>query len=120
MMEMVEMADDRVVGARIDGTIREADIRAMVEVVEDKLQRHERLRAYVEVERLGGIEPRALFEDLRMGLKHWDRFERKAAVTDAKWMAKIAEVVDPLFPSIRVRTFPTADRDAAIAWLSED
>lgn len=120
MMELLEMADDRVVGVRIDGKIREADIRAMVELVEAKLNQHDKLRAYVEVERLGGIELGALFEDLRMGLKYWDRFERKAAVTDAKWMAKVAEVVDPLFPWIQVRAFATGDRAAAIAWLSED
>lgn len=118
-MTLISMDDDRVVGVRIDGTIREAELREMVELVEDKLTRHEKLRAYVEVERLGGIEPRALFEDLKMGLAHWDRFERKAAVTDARWMAKLAEVLDPLFPWIRVRAFARSERDEALRWISE-
>jgi len=119
MMEHIPMSDDRVVGIRVDGTIREDDLRAMVGVIEEKLTRHEKLRAYVEVVRLGGIEPRALFEDVKLGLKHWDRFERKAAVTDAQWMAKVAEVVSPLFPSIEVRVFPVSERDAAIRWIGE-
>lgn len=119
MMTLIPMDDDRVVGVHIDGTIREEELRAMVEVVEDKLTRHEKLRAYVEVAKLGGIEPRALFEDLKMGLKHWDRFERKAAVTDAGWMAKMAEVVDPLFPWIQLRTFAVADKAEAVRWISE-
>jgi len=114
------MDDDRVVGVRIDGTIREADIRAMLGVVEEKLTRHDKLRAYVEVLRPGGIEPEALFEDLKMGLKHWSRFERKAAVTDAGWMARIAQAVNPLFPSIQVRVFPVAHREEARRWISED
>jgi hypothetical protein len=118
-MTLISMDDDRVVGVRIDGTIRETELREMVDVVEDKLTRHEKLRAYVEVARLGGIEPRALFEDLKMGLKHWDRFERKAAVTDARWIGKLAEVLDPLFPWIRVRAFTTSERDEAVRWISE-
>ncbi len=118
-MQLIPMDDDRVVGVRIDGTIREADIRAMLGVVEEKLTRHEKLRVFVEVPRLGGIEPEALFQDLKMGLKHWNRFERKAAVTDAGWMARIAEAVDPLFPSIRGRVFATAEREAALRWISE-
>lgn len=119
MMTLLPMVDDRVVGVRIDGTIREDELRAMVDVVEDKLTRHEKLRAYVEVAKLGSIEPRALFEDLKMGAKHWDRFERKAAVTDAGWMKSIADALDPLFPWIQLKTFGFDERDAAVRWISE-
>lgn len=119
VMELIPMDDDRVVAVRIDGTIREADVRAMVDVIEDKLTRHPKLRAYVELVHLGGIEPVALLEELKMGLRHWDRFERKASVTDARWIARIAEAVDPLFPSITVRVFALAEREAALAWITE-
>jgi hypothetical protein len=113
------MDDDRVVAVRIDGTVREEDVLEMVEVVEDKLTRHEKLRAYVEVEKFRGIGPQALFEDLKMGLKHWRQFERKAAVIDPTWLGKLVEVVDPLFPWIELRAFPFTEKDEAVRWISE-
>lgn len=118
-MTLIPMDDDRVVAVRIDGTIREEDVAAMVEVVVDKLTRHEKLRAYVEVEKLRGIEPRALFEDLKMGLEHWRDFERKAAVIDPPWLGRLVEAVDPLFPWIELRAFPFTEKDEAVRWISE-
>ncbi len=119
MMTMIPMEDDRVIGVRINGHIRVEQMAEMVEAVEAKLEDHEKLRAYVELEALGDIDLKALFADLKMGLDHWYRFERKATVTDMKWIGTVADVVAPLFPSIELKVFPTAARDAAIAWVSE-
>ncbi len=119
MMTMIPMEDDRVIGVRIDGHIRVEEMETMVEAVEAKLGEHEKLRAYVELEALGDIDLKALLADLKMGLDHWHRFERKATVTDMKWISTVADIVAPLFPTIELKVFPTVARDSAIAWISE-
>jgi len=53
-------------------------------------------------------------------LKHFRRFERKAVVSDATWLNRLASLLDPLFPTIELRTFTSEERDAAIAWASEE
>ncbi|MDT8369806.1 MAG: STAS/SEC14 domain-containing protein [Longimicrobiales bacterium] len=120
MVELLDLGDDRVIGLRVDGMIREEDMLAITARVEEALEQRDTLRAYVEVARLTGIEARALFEDLRLALRHWRKFERKAAVTDAEWIARVAEIVDPLFPSIEVRVFPTTEGDAARDWIRSE
>jgi len=117
MMELVELDDDRVVGVRIDGGIDDDEMKRLWDEIEVRLERHDRLRVYVEVERMGRIGPEALVEDIRRGLRHFRRFERKAVVADARWMTVLAKLFDPLVPSLDVRVFPTADRDQAIAWV---
>jgi len=119
-MELIALDDDRVVGVRIDGRIDDDEMERLWDEIDERLERNEKLRVFVEVEKMGMIEPEALVEDLRRGLRHLKRFERKAVVSDARWMATLAKIFDPIFPTIQVKVFPTSERDAAVAWASED
>lgn len=120
MMKIIELDDDRVIAVRIDGRISDDEMTTLWDEIDLRLARHDTLRVFVEVEMMGMIGPEALLEDMRRGLRHFKRFERKAVVSDAAWMAKLAKVFDPVFPTIQLRTFPTAERDTAIAWVSAD
>jgi len=120
MMELIALEDDRVVGVRIDGRIHDDEMEALWDEIDARLERHEKLRVFVELVKMGMIEPEAILEDMRRGLKHFRRFERKAVVSDATWLNRLASLLDPLFPTIELRTFTSEERDAAIAWASEE
>lgn len=60
----------------------------------------------------------AFVEDLKFGLKHFEHFDRKAVVSDKRWHAAIARVVDKLVPTVLVRHFSPSEVAEAKAWVS--
>lgn len=58
----------------------------------------------------------AYLADGRLGLAHWNDFERVAVVTDAEWIARSLRIFAPLIPA-EIHVFPEADFDEAKAWI---
>lgn len=119
MIELLPMQSDRVVGVKIDGTIHKADIEAIERAFIQKFDQFDRVSIYVEVANLGGITLNALVEDLKFGFSNFQRFEKKAVVSEHRWLDQLAAVGDKLFPSLAVKHFSVAEKEAAIAWASE-
>jgi hypothetical protein len=65
-----------------------------------------------------GMEPGAVWQDLRMGVQNWNAWDRIALVTDHKWMRDGLSMFSWAVPG-EARAFPTQDRDAAMQWLEE-
>ncbi|MGD1943560.1 MAG: STAS/SEC14 domain-containing protein [Leptolyngbyaceae cyanobacterium] len=119
MIELLEMSSDRVIGVKIDGKIEKTDIQEIEQAFVAQFEQFDKVAIYVEVANLGGITLDALIEDLKFGLSNLKRFEKKAVVSEHHWMDKLAPLGDKLFPSLAVKHFTVAEKDAAIAWVSE-
>lgn len=117
MITLLPTASDDLIALQIDGRIDDNAYEAVIEAIEERLDRHETLRVYVEVEDLGRISIETVLKDIRFGLKHWDRFSKMAIVTDTRWLKTITDPVDSLFPPIDLRAFPLEEREAARTWL---
>lgn len=65
----------------------------------------------------GGIEPGALWEDVRLGLLEWSAWERIALVTDIGWMRQGLRVFAWAVPG-EAKDFPSSDRAGAIIWAA--
>ncbi|MGF1460324.1 MAG: STAS/SEC14 domain-containing protein [Leptolyngbyaceae cyanobacterium] len=118
-MELIEMTSDRVVGIRIDGKIQKADIETVEQAFAEKFDRYDKASIYVEVVSLGGITLDALLEDLKFAREKFRRFEKKAVVSEHQWLGKLTAIGDRLFPSLEVQHFAMADKETAIAWVSQ-
>ncbi len=121
MLEIVPFDSEQVIGLRMAGKLTEDDIQRVVDVAEMKLAamgEGAKLRVYVEVESFGGLSFEALIKDLKFGFAHLRDFEKKAIVSDAAWMGRVAAFADPLFPSIHVRHFSSEERQAARDWVT--
>ena len=105
MIELIPTNTDNLIGCKIDGKINTEDVVRIAEYIEDKFMKNKRPRIYVEVIKLEGISLEALFEDLKLGIKHFNDFDKKAIVTDKEWMKKVTAVGDKVFPNIEVRCF---------------
>lgn len=73
------------------------------------------------LERIGdldGIEPAALWEDIKRGVPMIDKVSHAAVVTDQKWITALT-AFSAHFVSAEVRTFGTAQLDEAQRWLAE-
>lgn len=117
MIEPVVFQSDNIIGVRVDGGVGRAHFDAIAQLVEDKLERHPKLRIYVEMPAFAGMTPMAFFEDLKLAMKHWNRFEREAVVTDARWIQQMTRGAARLFSGIEINVFPMSERLAARQWI---
>ena len=63
-----------------------------------------------------GMEAGAVWQDLKMGVREWNAWERIALVTDHTWMRDGVHMFAWAMPG-EARAFPVGDREAAIQWL---
>ena len=117
MLTLIDIGADNVLACRIDGKIELDDIERVKTRVAEILETNEKVRVYVEVGDLGGISIHAFWEDLKLGFGNLSVFSHKAVVSDTKWMAKVAEIANKLFPTIELKHFPPEKREAAIEWI---
>ncbi len=104
----------------IAGTVTEADYRdILVPAIDAAIARHDGVRLLLTVDKdFAGYTAGAMFEDARLGLRHWRGFDRVAVVADPGWIASTIRAFSVLMPC-PVMVFPRAEQDAARRWLTE-
>ena len=111
-------APDGVVAVRADGTVRAADYR---EILRPALRDREdggKVRLVYELgDEFRRLSPGALWQDVRLGAWLWSRLGRLAVVSDRFWVRGFATAFRLARPG-RVRVFPVARRDDALAWAA--
>ncbi len=118
MIEILEGFPDNVVAASSVGRITRQDYDAvLIPRVEATAKRHPNIRCYYEISTdFAGMEPGAVWEDFRLGVEYWTRWERVAVVTDVVWIAHAVNAFRVLMPG-RTRLFATGEKAMARAWI---
>ena len=117
MLELIPLEADNVVGFRIEGKIAADEFDEVVAVIEERLERHDKLRIYAEVPSFGGMSARAFIKDMNFGLRNWRHFEKEAVVTEKAWLRRMAQLGGRLAPGIEIRVFSADEKDEARAWV---
>ncbi|WP_226781729.1 STAS/SEC14 domain-containing protein [Oceaniglobus trochenteri] len=65
-----------------------------------------------------GYAPGAMFDDARLGIRHWGGFDRMAVVTDTDWIANGIRIFGFTLPC-PVKVFDLDELDEARRWLRE-
>lgn len=117
MLVSIPFADDRVVGFRIESKVTTEVLDQAIALIEVALEKHDKVRLYVEMPSFDGITVEAFYKDIKYGFSHWSRFEREAVVTDKRWMETMASLADTLFSSIDVRVFRSDQTNEARDWV---
>jgi hypothetical protein len=118
MIEIVETFPDNVVGLIAKGQVTREDYeRVLIPRVEAALKRHDKIRLYYELgSEFSGIDAGAAWEDLKVGVEHFTRWERMAVVTDVDWIRHMLNAFGFVMPG-QLRVFPTAKGAEARAWI---
>lgn len=66
-----------------------------------------------------GFERRAMWDDAKLGMRHFSGFERVAVVTDVGWLRQAVPAMSALMPG-EFRSFPCSALEDARAWILED
>ena len=119
MIEVLKGFPENVAAYVCRGHVSKADYdTVLMPDVADRLSRNEKLRLYYEVAPdFAGIDPGAMWEDTKVGLSHFLRWERFAVVTDVEWMRHSVKLFGFLMPG-ELRVFPLADAAQAREWIA--
>ena len=118
MIEIIETFPDNVIGLVAKGQVTHKDYeQILIPRVEAALKRHDKVRLYYELgSQFSGIDPGAAWEDLKVGVEHFTRWERLAVVTDVDWIKHMVNVFRFLMPG-QMRVFATAKKSEARDWI---
>lgn len=121
---MIRMLSDMPPGVlgleAIDDIERDDYENVIVPAVEAAIAQHGKVRlVYVLGHEFDEYEGEAVWEDIKLGVRHPASFERMAIVTDARWAGPATKAFSVLLPG-RARAFRLAELDAAKRWAADD
>lgn len=121
MLEPLPDTPDGSLGFEAVGQVVSDDYRdVLVPAVDAALAEHGRVRLiYLLGDRFEGYSGGAAWEDSKLGLEHFSKWERCAVVTDVSWMEHVVKAFGWMMPGT-FRVFPTAALDDAKSWIAAD
>ena len=119
MIEIISFDNEKVIGLKVSGKIQADGIEDVKRVIDEKLEKYEKLNVYVEFAEVLDMSSEAFYKDLKFSFSHFGDFEKEAVVSDKKWLDIMISVVDKLTPSLEVRHFSRNEIEAAKAWIQK-
>ncbi|NII10428.1 STAS/SEC14 domain-containing protein [Oleiagrimonas sp. C23AA] len=120
MIEQIPGMPAGTIGFRARGKLTAADYEnVIVPDIEAAFTLHRKLRIlYAMAGDFDGFEPRALWDDAKLGLRHFTGFERVAVVADDASLRKTVHLLEAVIPA-DVREYESDDFAKAMAWICE-
>ena len=118
MIEILNNFPDSVVALSCEGQVTKEDYDGiLVPAILKALKRHDKIRLlYKTSANFTGYDPGAIWQDLKIGVEHLNRWERVAVVTDVDWIVQMMRIFSFLMPCL-VRLFPPLEEPQATAWI---
>ncbi|MDD9304446.1 MAG: STAS/SEC14 domain-containing protein [Desulfobacter sp.] len=118
MLEFLDLKIDGVVAYRLAGKISTQEMKEVLDLFRQIIDRGEKINLYQEVTSLGGVELEAMVEKLKffleLGVSH---FGRVAVVPRKKWIPKLVDLEGKLFKNVEMKRFALEEKDLALAFL---
>ena len=120
MIEEIAGLPEGTLGFKISGDVTGSDYDSVLTPAVDKaIEEFHRIRLLAQVgPNFEGYSMEAIWDDTRLGLRHWNGFERVAVVTDVGWIRTGVKAMAFMMPC-PVKLFVLGDLDDAKRWLSE-
>jgi hypothetical protein len=118
MIKILKGFADNVIAASAIGRVKPEDYETvLIPRVEAIARRHPNIRSYYEVGTdFAGMAPGAVWEDFRVGIEYWMRWERVAAVTEIAWITHVVNAFRFLMPG-QLRVCPAGETETARSWM---
>ncbi len=120
MVEQIKDLPENVAAFKAIGQITGEDYENfLIPIVEEKIKNFKKIRfLYVLGEEFIGYDKEALWDDTKVGLKHFFEYEKIAVVTDNDHWEKLVKVFGVLMPA-EVKVFSLTDIETAKQWIGE-
>ena len=120
MIEQLPTLPAGVLGFRMHGLVTAADYEnVMVPDIEAAFALNPKLRIVVHVgDDFTGFAPGAMWDDVKLGFRHFSGWERTALVTDVGWICVMSSMFGFAMPT-HFKLFSNAELDDALRWVSQ-
>lgn len=118
-VEFAASTDSNVIVLRVSGKLTKEDYHLFVPELDKWIERHGKIRILLDMVDFHGWEVSAIWEDVKVGVKHFNHIERIAMVGDKAWEKGMALFCKP-FTFANVKYFDRADEEQARAWILEE
>ena len=120
MIEEIKNLPENVIGFNAKAQITGEDYeKVLMPLVEEKLKKFKKLNILYHLgEEFEKFEPRAMWDDAKIGIMHLCSWHKIAVVTDVTWIRGSVKVFGLLMPA-HVKIFDNKDIDEAVKWVSE-
>lgn len=118
MIDTLEGFPDNVIAVSCSAHVTKQDYETvLIPKIKQVLAKHKTARLYYQIGTdFTGIEPGAVWEDIKVGMEHLLRWERIAVVTDVDWIGHTIRAFGFLMPA-EVKVFPVAEQAQARTWI---
>lgn len=119
MISVIEGLPDNVIGIKATGIVTHEDyLNTVIPQVERTLAAHKEFRILYEIgDDCEAFEVLALWDDTKIGLRHYGEVQRIAVVTDNPWVRGASVLFGKLMKA-QVDVFPSYCLDEAKTWVS--
>lgn len=119
MIEAIPDLPENVIGFTAKGKVTVDDYESVIiPAVEEQFLRHNNVRFLYHLgETFSGLEAGAMWDDLKLGMKHIQSWERMAVVTDVEWIRTTIKIFGLVIPG-HVRVFHNSEFDEARKWIA--
>ena len=120
MIELIQDLPDDVIGFNATGKVTGDDYEdVLIPAMEAVLEKQDKVRALALFgPEFDGYEAEAMWDDAKVGMKHYTGWEKIAIVTDVEWMTRSVKVFGFLVPG-EIKLFGNDQLDEAKAWVVE-
>ncbi len=122
MLRLNPDTPSHVVAFEIDGTVTAPDLTGLYRAVERAMGGKGPVHLFGEIHGVGGLTLDALGAGGKRSLAllpRIGRVDRYAVVSDRNWITTAAKLQGAVIPGLTVKTWPTAQREDALAWASQ-
>lgn len=120
MMDYKEIPDSKTVEITVGEKITVAEYDETIKRLKETMNKWDKFNVLELVTDFKGIEPLALWKDIKFALKEFGNINNKlskcAVVADAKWIEIVSNLFDP-FVKAEIKFFPISEEDKARDWL---
>lgn len=118
MIQYVSVPGSPVVEITVEGKVTDPDLRAAMDRMTEDLAQG-KTRVLERIEHFTGIDPAALWTDIRLGVPLSQKITKAAIVADAAWIRSLTDIAKVLTKA-EVKTFRPDQLEEARTWVSAD
>lgn len=118
MIQILHNLPDNMVGVELSGEVTKKEYDTIFPEVEKLAQRQERINYLVVIKTsLSQLTLGVWWDDFKLALKHYSKWERVAIVTDEEGISSAANFFDFAYPG-DMKTFRLNEFEKAVTWAS--
>ena len=120
MIELLRGFPDNVVALACHGKVSREDYdKVLVPAVDRALKSNDKVRLLYEIGNdFEGYDAGAAWEDFKVGMEHFSRWERVAVITDIDWIKHSVQLFNFIMPGT-MRVYPGAEAAKARLWITQ-